>query len=132
MAETFEGDYRLAFHLAPPLFTRPTPDGRPRKIRFGPWLLPLLKWLACARGLRGSWLDPFRFGAEKAVDRKLLAAYEADLDLLLTGGVGPERQSLAEWPAAVRGFGPVKAEAARRAADERRRLRGALGAGEGG
>ena len=118
----------LSFNLAPPLFARLGADGRPRKIRFGPWLRPLLQGLARARGLRGRWLDPFRYGADRALDRQLLADYEADLELLAGCPELPERHGLAAWPEQVRGYGPVRAEAARRAAEERLRLRQALGA----
>jgi indolepyruvate ferredoxin oxidoreductase len=90
LGETFEGNFRLSFHLAPPLFSQPGPDGRPKKIAFGPWLMPVLKWLAKARKLRGSWLDPFRFGQDKQSERKLLADYEADLDLI--------SETKATWP----------------------------------
>ena len=123
----FEGDYRLSVHLAPPLFARPGPNGRPRKIRFGPWFWPVLRTLAGLRSLRGSWLDPFRFTAEKAVDRQLLADYEADLDLLLhTARTDANAHALAAWPAAVRGYGPVRQAAADQARDERSALRKAL------
>ena len=40
LASTFEGDYKLEFHLAPPLLAKPDPaTGRPRKMRFGPWMM---------------------------------------------------------------------------------------------
>jgi indolepyruvate ferredoxin oxidoreductase len=124
LGEQFEGDLRLSFHLAPPLLAKPGPDGRPKKITFGPWLLPVLKVLAKARCLRGSWLDPFRFGPEKAVDRSLLADYEADLDLISeTRGSLDDALALASWPAEVRGFGPVRGEAAKKVASRREALR---------
>ncbi len=126
LGESFEGEFQFSFHFAPPLFARPGPDGRPKKIRFGAWLLPVLQGLAKARGLRGSWLDPFRFGPEKAVDRKLLTDYESDLDLLLRSGETGQRRQLAAWPEAVRGFGPVRQLAAGKADAERTRLRSAL------
>ncbi|HEX6735500.1 MAG TPA: indolepyruvate ferredoxin oxidoreductase family protein, partial [Azonexus sp.] len=126
LADTFSGDYRLAFHLAPPLLARPGSDGRPRKIRFGPWLLPVLKGLAGLRRLRGSWLDPFRFAPDKALDRQLLADYETDLDLILGRGDAATRRQLAAWPADVRGFGPVRAAAAAKAAVRRQEARAAL------
>ncbi len=57
---TFEGDYRLTFHLAPPVFNRGTDSqGRPRKRTFGPWMLGAMKLLARCKGLRGTALDPF-------------------------------------------------------------------------
>ena len=127
LSEQFEGKCRPHFHLAPPLFSRPGPDGRPKKITFGPWLLPVLKIIAKARRLRGSWLDPFRFTPENAVDRSLLANYEADLDLIIQRGVSNnDALALANWPDSVRGFGPVRAQAAIRAAETREKARSAL------
>ena len=127
LGQTFEGDFRLGFHFAPPLFSQPGPDGRPKKITFGRWLLPVLKWLAKARKLRGSWLDPFRFGHEKAMDRKLLANYEADLELISkTPARTADLLSLANWPSEVRGFGPVRALAAEKAGKTRDTARTAL------
>ncbi|MBS1143894.1 MAG: Pyruvate ferredoxin/flavodoxin oxidoreductase [Proteobacteria bacterium] len=123
LGEQFDGNLRLSFNLAPPLLANPGPDGRPKKITFGPWLLPVLKVLAKARSLRGSWLDPFRFGPEKALDHQLLADYETDLDLIIRHSTGPELVALANWPAEVRGFGPVRAEAAKKAAGRREALR---------
>jgi len=127
LSEQFEGKCRPHFHLAPPLFSRPGPDGRPKKITFGPWLLPVLKIIAKARRLRGSWLDPFRIAPENAVDRSLLANYEADLDLIIQRGVSNnDALALANWPDSVRGFGPVRAQAAIRAAETREKARSAL------
>jgi len=127
LGATFDGDFRLSFHLAPPGLSQPGPDGRPKKITFGPWLLPLLKYLAKARRLRGSWLDPFRFGHEKTSERQLLGAYEADLEQICANGNKLEAAlQLASWPAEVRGFGPVRAVAAEKAAKERERARSAL------
>ena len=127
LGERFDGDLRLSFHLAPPLFARPGPDGRPRKIRFGAWLVPVFKGLARVRRWRGSWLDPFRFGPDRQVDRQLLADYEADLDLL-------EQQrrndaaavQLAGWPGEVRGFGPVREAARAKSTKVRETARNAL------
>ena len=73
-----------------------------RVARSRPWFWPVLRTLAGLRSLRGSWLDPFRFGPERAVDRSLLANYEADLDLIAkTRGIPEEALKLAAWPAAV-------------------------------
>src|SRR5258708_20692243 len=48
----FEGDYKLVFHLAPPLFARKDPTtGEPRKIRFGAGMLPLFRLLKTIRRL---------------------------------------------------------------------------------
>jgi indolepyruvate ferredoxin oxidoreductase len=123
----FAGDTRLLFHFAPPLVSRPGLDGRPKKIRFGAWLLPALRILAKARRLRGSWLYPFRFGTEKALDHRLLADYEADLDLIAARpDKPPEATDLASWPAEIRGFGPIRAQAASQVATRREKARTAL------
>lgn len=127
LAEQFAGDPQLAFHLAPPFLAKIGPDGRPKKIRFSSRLLPLLKLLAKGRSLRGSWLDPFRFGPEKIVDRRLLAAYEADLDLIqASSGTPAAALALADWPAEVRGYGPVRLTAAEKAEASRDKARKAL------
>ncbi|MBL8404232.1 MAG: indolepyruvate ferredoxin oxidoreductase family protein [Dechloromonas sp.] len=127
LAEQFSGDPQLSFHLAPPFLAKTGPDGRPKKIRFSSRLLPVLKLLAKWRSLRGSWLDPFRFSPEKTVDRRLLAAYEADLDLILASSGKPAAAaSLANWPAEVRGYGPVRQAAAEQAEARRDTARKAL------
>ncbi len=127
LGEQFAGEIRLNFLFAPPLLAKPGPDGRPRKLRFGPWLLPILRLLAKARGLRGTWADPFRRTPDKALDRRLLADYEADLDLILAHPDQPDQaRTLADWPAEVRGFGPLREQAARQASARRERARSAL------
>ena len=109
----FEGPWRMHYHLSPPLFARTDSNtGRPRKYRFGPWLGPVLSVLARLRGLRGSWLDPFGYTAERRLERKLLADYERELGEALAG-LTCERHAkaveLAALPGRMRGFGPVKA-----------------------
>ena len=109
----FEGPWRMHYHLAPPLLSRTDPNtGRPRKIRFGPWLGPVLSVLARLRGLRGSWLDPFGHTAERRLERKLLADYEHSLGAALAGLTRESHAKaveLASRPTRMRGFGPVKA-----------------------
>ncbi|MBS1189160.1 MAG: Pyruvate ferredoxin/flavodoxin oxidoreductase [Rhodocyclaceae bacterium] len=123
--ETFEGDFRLGFHLAPPGLARPGPDGRPRKMTFGPWMLTVFSWLARLRRVRGTAFDPFGRSAERRLERQLIADYEADVALILErGAADPEAaEELAAWPGTVRGFGPVKMAAARQALDRRSTLR---------
>jgi indolepyruvate ferredoxin oxidoreductase len=127
LGKDFDGELRLSFNFAPPFLGKPGPDGRPKKITFGPWLLPVLKMLAKARGLRGGWLDPFRFSPETAVHRSTLADYEKDIELILnTNGAAPECLQLADWPAEVRGFGPIRQHAATQAKQVRENARRAL------
>jgi len=108
----FEGDFKLSFHMAPPILARTDPDtGLPRKRTFGAWMLPVLKLLARGRGLRGSAFDPFGYTAERRQERTLISDYENLLDEIVTN-LTPERfdiaLDLAGLPADVRGFGYVK------------------------
>uniref|UniRef100_UPI00286DAAD9 DUF6537 domain-containing protein n=1 Tax=Sandarakinorhabdus sp. TaxID=1916663 RepID=UPI00286DAAD9 len=101
--------------LAPPLITRIDPaTGRPRKISFGPWIFKAFALLAKAKGLRGSKLDVFGYSEERRHERTDIAAYEADIERLLTD-LNPANIGLAlaiaKLPMDVRGFGPVKAKA---------------------
>jgi indolepyruvate ferredoxin oxidoreductase len=115
LAAAFEGDYRLSYHLAPPLLARRDPHtGVPRKIRFGPWLRHGFRLLARLRGLRGTWFDPFGRTEERRTERRLVAEYEALVDELLAGlapGTHALAVELADWPRTVRGFGHVKEKA---------------------
>ncbi len=123
---TFGGDYRLTFHLAPPLLGgRKDARGRPVKRRFGPWMLKAMKGLARLRGLRNGPFDPFRFSADRRLDRRLLAEYEALLDELvarLDAGTHATALALARLPEEIRGFGPVREAAAEKAAERRAQL----------
>jgi indolepyruvate ferredoxin oxidoreductase len=104
---------RLHFHLAPPLFARrDKATGLPKKIEFGPWILPVFKVLARFKGLRGTALDPFGYTHERRTERTLIRDYEAMLDDILAG-LSPENHhiavGLAALPEKIRGFGHVKA-----------------------
>jgi indolepyruvate ferredoxin oxidoreductase len=114
LGETFEGDLRLEFHVAPPFpwLQRKTDFGGSRKMTFGPWAFHILRLLARMKALRGTWLDVFRFDHDRAVERKLLADYEKLLDEIIEG-LSPENHTsavaLASLPERIRGFGHVKA-----------------------
>jgi indolepyruvate ferredoxin oxidoreductase len=125
IAAMFEGDYRIAFHLAPPLLARTDPlTGEPRKMRFGGWIKAVFKLLAPLKFLRGTVFDPFGHTAERRMERALIGEYEQALERLL-GGLTPQNHALAveiaAIPEAMRGFGHIKkrnVEAARRKRDE--------------
>ncbi len=112
----FEGDARIAFHMAPPIFgTRLSRSGEPRKMKFGAWIMPVLRGLAKLRFLRGGALDPFRHSAERRVDREVLAQYESDVRATLLVLRAPEGRSkydvavgLASLPSEIRGYGDVR------------------------
>jgi indolepyruvate ferredoxin oxidoreductase len=111
LADQFEGDFELEFYMAPPAFAKPRHGARPKKMRFGGWLLPALKVLAKGRRLRGSAFDPFGRTDERRLERGLIDAYEARMDELLKALI-PERLpiavAIANVPHGIRGFGHVK------------------------
>jgi indolepyruvate ferredoxin oxidoreductase len=108
----FEGDYKLAFHLAPPLLARPDPaTGRIRKMKFGQWMLPVFSVLSRLKFLRASALDPFGYTAERKMERQLIADYEALVDEILSRLTGDNHAlavELASLPDEMRGFGHIK------------------------
>ena len=115
IAEEFEGDdLKLEFYMAPPALVKPK-GGRaaaPRKVRFGPWLLPVLKVLARGKGLRGTAFDPFGRTEERRLERRLIAEYEARVDELLRRARCRASiavaVAIANVPASIRGYGHVK------------------------
>ncbi|WP_296474136.1 indolepyruvate ferredoxin oxidoreductase family protein [Roseinatronobacter sp.] len=118
----FEGDFTPRFHLAPPLISRPDPDGRPAKRSFGPAMLRGFKLLAKLKVLRATPLDPFGYTAERRMERQLIRDYERLMDEVLQN-LRPDTHAiaveLAELPLQIRGFGPVKHRNAT-AAEQRR------------
>lgn len=112
VAEEFEVSAKLFFNLAPPLLSRHNPvTGRPRKIRFGPWILPAFRMLAKAKGLRRSRFDPFGMTSERRKERRLRDAYLRAIEGMAPEIVPSTREqalAFARIPEGVRGFGPVK------------------------
>ena len=112
LRETFAGDTRLRFHLAPPLLARRDPtSGELQKREYGAWMLPVLKVLARLKFLRGSLLDPFGHTAERRMERRLIGEYERTVDTLLAG-LDHDSHALAlqiaDLPQQMRGFGHIK------------------------
>jgi indolepyruvate ferredoxin oxidoreductase len=110
--QQFEGDYKLKFHLAPPLFAQRDPTtGHLIKQEFGPWLLPAFKVLAKLKFLRGTAFDIFGYSQERKTERALISQYESLVDELLAG-LTPANHALAvklvSVPDDIRGYGHVK------------------------
>jgi indolepyruvate ferredoxin oxidoreductase len=121
----FEGDYRVVYHLAPPLLARKDPtSGEPRKMRFGSWMLPVFKVLSSMKFLRGTALDPFGYTEERRTERALAREYEEAVERLLAR-LSAQNHALAvqiaSIPDEIRGFGQIKARSigpARKKRDE--------------
>ena len=76
IAAAFEGEPHLEFHLAPPVFSRKNEKGEARKSSFGPWVMPLFRFLAGLKGLRGTVFDIFGYTKDRRIERKLIRDYE--------------------------------------------------------
>lgn len=108
----FEGDYKLRFHMAPPLFAPRDPvTGEPQKRAYGPRMFTALRVLAKLRFLRGTVIDPFRHIADHRLGRRLQRDYVATIEGLLPGltplNLGTAVQ-IAELPEHIRGYGHVR------------------------
>lgn len=115
MVQTFDGSPPVTFHLAPPLLARFDKNlGRPRKLRFGPYLWHVFRVLKAMKWLRGTPLDPFGWSADRKRERALIRTYERGIDRMLAK-LNAENcaaaVAIAQAPDAVRGFGPVKSAA---------------------
>ena len=111
LANTFDGTPKLTFHLAAPILAKKAADGTPVKREFGGWILPVFRLLAKFKGLRGTRFDYFGKTPERAMERGLLADYEAMLNRL-AAELTPQNHAiavaLASIPEKIRGYGHVK------------------------
>ena len=130
--QEFDGDFKMSFHLAPPMLARKGADGRPQKREFGPWLERPLRVLARLKGLRGTPFDPFGYTAERRMERALIKQYQSDMaevEKHLSPDTLDIAVALAGLPLKIRGFGPVKAANEAKAAKRREELLTMLRAG---
>ncbi|HJR75104.1 MAG TPA: indolepyruvate ferredoxin oxidoreductase family protein [Luteimonas sp.] len=111
LEQQFDGDYKLHFHLAPPLLAKKDAQGRLQKKEFGPWVFTAFKLIAKFRGLRGTALDIFGYTDERRGERRLIAEYEKTIGGLLgeldSGNVALAAE-IASIPEQIRGYGHVK------------------------
>jgi len=112
--QQFDGDFKIRFHMAPPLLARRDSKGHLRKMEFGGWMFRVLQLVARLRGLRGTAFDIFGRTAERKMERRLIRDYEALLDEFhhaLDQNNIDLAVELATIPADIRGFGHVKEKA---------------------
>ncbi|WP_137920333.1 indolepyruvate ferredoxin oxidoreductase family protein [Hydrogenophaga sp. 2FB] len=118
LARQFEGDYTIAYHLAPPMLSKTDAHGHLVKRRFGAWMGHAFPLLARLKFLRGTALDIFGKTAERRMERALIVEYrEAITQAMqqLNAANHPLVLELARLPQEVRGFGHVKERAAQHA-----------------
>ncbi|HAC49545.1 MAG TPA: pyruvate ferredoxin oxidoreductase, partial [Sulfitobacter sp.] len=112
ISDSFEGDYKVHYHLAPPAWpTGRDGRGRPNKRKFGPWMGRAFDLLAAMKPLRGTWADPFSYGADRKLEVGLIDWYEA---VMAKAPALPHDEALAvlSAPMEIRGYGLVKEAAA--------------------
>ena len=132
VAERFEGDFEIYYHLAPPLLSRMSPDGRPQKRQFGAWFELASRGLARLKFLRETPLDIFGYTAERRMERHLIADFESLVARMQRDYV-PEHHDI--WlelmclPQHILGFGPVKLANAQAMAKRRAELLAAIDQG---
>jgi indolepyruvate ferredoxin oxidoreductase len=110
--QQFEGDFRLEFHLAPPLLASRDPvTGELRKRAYGPWVFRAFRILARLRRLRGTFLDVFGYTEERRTERRLIGEYRKTLEELaaaLTPDNHPHAVEIARVAEQIRGYGHIK------------------------
>ncbi|MBV8261932.1 MAG: 2-oxoacid:acceptor oxidoreductase family protein, partial [Paraburkholderia sp.] len=108
---SFEGDWKVNLHLAPPSFAKHDDKGHLVKKQYGPRMLTAMRLLAKLRFLRGTALDPFGRTAERRHERALIGEYETLMREVM-GGLSEANLSLAvelaNLPDAIRGYGHIK------------------------
>jgi indolepyruvate ferredoxin oxidoreductase len=121
----FEGDYRVRFHLAPPLFAKRDADGDLVKQEYGGWMMPMFRVLAKLKWLRGTVFDPFGHTTERKTERRLIADYES-LVAAVVASVTPDshRAAIELLGAAerIRGYGHIKQKSIAQAKQSEARL----------
>ena len=112
VAAQFEGDYKLTYHLAPPVFNKPDAiTGAPKKSVYGPWMMKAFGVLAKLRKFRGTGLDFFGRTDERKMERALIGEYEkvvAEIIARLSPQNHGTAVDLASVPEYIRGYGHVR------------------------
>jgi indolepyruvate ferredoxin oxidoreductase len=112
IAQQFEGDYTLQFHLAAPLVSKKRPGSDvPAKRTFGPWMMRGFELLSRLKFLRATPFDLFGYTQERRSERALRDNYMALVRAIVAGLNGHNLDAglkLAQLPEKIRGFGHVK------------------------
>jgi indolepyruvate ferredoxin oxidoreductase len=111
IAAMFEGDYKVNYHLAPPLTARRNEKGELQKKKFGPAMHMAFRVLSTLRGLRGTAFDIFGRTHERKTERALIGEYRASIEQVLAA-LSADNHALgleiARIPEQIKGFGHVK------------------------
>jgi indolepyruvate ferredoxin oxidoreductase len=112
LASQFSTTGKVSLWLAPPLLSRTDPaTGRPKKRKFGPWILTAMRLLARMRKLRGTRADIFGYTVERRAERRLVEEFFEDVESLCAAMNTANYQQAVDFaslPQEIRGFGHVK------------------------
>jgi indolepyruvate ferredoxin oxidoreductase len=111
IAAMFEGDYKVNYHLAPPLTAKRNEKGELQKRKFGPAMHTAFRFLSKLKGLRGTSFDIFGRTEERRTERALIGEYRHSIEQVLAK-LADNNHSLAleiaRIPEQIKGFGHVK------------------------
>jgi len=109
---SFEGDFKVHYHLAPPVLGNRNEKGEGIKQKFGPWMAWGFKLLARLKGLRGTPFDVLGQTEERRTERALIVEYMQQVeDCLVNLSIDSHAHAVrvAQVPETIKGFGHVKA-----------------------
>jgi len=131
IANMFEGDYQIKYHLAPPLLAKRDDKGHLIKQPFGSWVGMIFPILAKFRFLRCTFFDPFGHTEERRTERALIEQYCTTITSLCSSldiNNLPLAAEIARIPEEIRGYGHVKERHLRNAKEKEARLLAQLNA----
>ena len=108
---SFEGDFKVHYHLAPPLLAKRNAQGHWVKQKYGPAMLTAFRWLARMKGLRGTALDIFGHTEERRTERALITEYMQHVQKAiqnLNSDNHAHAMQVAQVAENIKGFGHVK------------------------
>jgi indolepyruvate ferredoxin oxidoreductase len=111
IAAMFEGDYKVNFHLAPPLIAKRNEKGELQKKKYGPAMLSAFRVLSKLKSLRGTPFDIFGATAERRAERALPGEYRLSIEQVIASlnpSNHPQAVEIARIPEQIKGFGHVK------------------------
>ncbi len=130
IAGMFEGDYKIKFHLAPPLLAKRDANGHLQKREYGPLMMQVFRGLAALRFLRGTPFDVFGYTEERRTERELIDDYRNTIGAMLSS-LSPANLAdviaLASIPEDIRGYGHVKQRTLAAALEKQEKLLQRLG-----
>ena len=109
---SFEGDFKVHYHLAPPVLGKRNEKGEGIKQKFGPWMAWGFKLLARLKGVRGTPFDVLGQTEERRTERALIVEYMQHVeDCLVNLSIDSHAHAVrvAQVPESIKGFGHVKA-----------------------